>query len=48
MTKILKTLDNIADVVLRYRPKPKSVPAKNRRLQKILMNANVKMITVIH
>jgi len=30
MTKILKTLDNIADAVLRYRPKPKSTPAKKR------------------
>jgi hypothetical protein len=26
-----KALDAIADVVLRYRPKPKSEPAKQRR-----------------
>jgi len=26
-----KALDAIADVVLRYRPKPKSEPAKERR-----------------
>lgn len=29
--KPLKALDAIADVVLRYRPKPKSEPAKQRR-----------------
>lgn len=29
--KIPKALDAIADVVLRYRPKPKSEPAKQRR-----------------
>lgn len=29
--KIPKVLDAIADVVLRYRPKPKSEPAKQRR-----------------
>lgn len=31
MKKPPKALDLIADVVLRYRPKPKSAPAKNRR-----------------
>lgn len=29
--KIPKALDAIADVVLRYTPKPKSEPAKERR-----------------
>jgi hypothetical protein len=29
--KVPKALDLIADVVLRYRPKPKSKPAKKRR-----------------
>jgi hypothetical protein len=29
--KVPKALDAIADVVLHYRPKPKSQPAKNRR-----------------
>ena len=31
MKKPPKVLDAIADVVLRYRPKPKSEPAKKRR-----------------
>lgn len=31
MKKPPKALDLIADVVLRYRPKPKSAPAKTRR-----------------
>lgn len=31
MKKTPKALDAIADVVLRYRPKPKSEPAKQRR-----------------
>ena len=30
MTKILKALDQIADIVLRYKPKPKTAPAKKR------------------
>lgn len=29
-----RSLDAIADVVLRYRPKPKSEPAKQRRKKK--------------
>lgn len=32
--KAPKVLDAIADVVLRYRPKPKSEPAKQRRKKK--------------
>jgi hypothetical protein len=32
--KSLKALDAIADVVLRYRPKPKSKPAKQRRAKR--------------
>lgn len=32
--KIPKALDAITDVVLRYRPKPKSEPAKERRKKK--------------
>lgn len=32
--KIPKALDAITDVVLRYRPKPKSEPAKERRRKK--------------
>ena len=31
MKKAPKALDAIADVVLRYKPKPKSEPAKHRR-----------------
>lgn len=29
--KLPKAVEDIADTVLRYRPKPKSEPAKNRR-----------------
>ena len=31
IVRVLKVLDAIADVVLRYRPKPKSAPAKARK-----------------
>lgn len=34
MKKPPKALDAIADVVLRYRPKPKSEPAKKRRRER--------------
>lgn len=34
MKKPPRALDAIADVVLRYRPKPKSEPAKERRRKK--------------
>jgi hypothetical protein len=34
MKKPPKALDAIADVVLRYRPKPKSKPARQRRTKR--------------
>lgn len=38
MTKTPKALDAIADVVLRYRPKPKSKPARRRKRRKNKIN----------